>query len=433
MAEKEYTDTEICMKCVDENEILFDESSKYVEEIFSILFDCSENLYHDMMRNLTGCKDILLMSLKQRIIMNESRVRFFARNDIAGLQAKIADINLDKECKNYLRDISSHGYKILKENHLCANLVEFDAEQSAKICIFGRKGNMIGKPDLLALIDKQLGKKAPKNSTKNVYKNCFKVVDRATNSKTEDKAKDADRETDSKTKDIDQVSETEKDMGSLRKVAVTVAVTARNYVSVSDIFRQLLFMYLLDISQFFLLVYHIGPLVETQKVVLYEYLPPKDIVKLVKSFQGIDRTGKCEQEIKINPKTDEFVVSQTVQKSFVLGPPELLEDHTRSHGLDVSQLETEFRKVKGKHLQQSSPLKDYFWYMVHDCPGVKDHQRDNKARFDRYIAKCERKKELRKAARASRQTKETNGEDDPEGTVVTNNAVLGSVGISNNL
>lgn len=427
MAEKVYTDTELCLKCFDENEVLYDDNTgKYMQKIHSTVLDCPQHLYPEVLRNLEQCKQVVFMSIKQRTIMNESRVRFYARNDIAGLQAKIADVCLSKECRDYLRDISLVGYQMLKDEHFFNYLVEFDTERLANVQVFGKKVKLIGYFDMLALMDEMPRSTSKSPPTKVQYPSRKKL--------TKDDAME-DVQTDSNFQDIDEitVSDTNSEFTvtsrSLGKAVLTVIVTARNHINATDVFRQIVFSYLQTVSKFYFLVFHIGPLTEKQEVVLYEYKPPKSIMKLVKSFQTHAEQNKpTEPKENQEAKFTEFIVSQTVKTSkFLTGSlSEESQEISESHDLDVSQLETEFRKVKGRYLKQVSPLRDYFRYMVYDCPGVKDHERDKKARYDRYTVKRERKREQKKRTKAEKEAKYSDELKEPKETQGSYKAEFGS-------
>jgi hypothetical protein len=152
------------------------------------------------------------------------------------------------------------------------------------------------------------------------------------------------------------------------------------------------------VSRFYFLVYHVGPLVEKQQIVLYEYKPPKELVNLVKLYKKANKqhtNSPGNTDNVTEPKEEnEFIVSPTVYKSSLLGSAN--KSLPESNDLDLSLLETEFRKVKGHYIHKVTPLRDYFRYMVYDCAGVKDHQKDKKSRYERYMAKKEVKREMRK-------------------------------------
>jgi hypothetical protein len=408
---------------------LYDENGKYLDRITSTKLDCPDIHYQHILRNLPECNAIFLMSLKQRIIMNESGVRFNARKDIAGMQAKIAEIDVPTDSKMYLRDVSARAYQILKLYNFFDYLVEFDAERSANVRIFGKRAKVVGSFDMLAIMDdKPLVIPKPQE-----IKQKPRIKREMKNNKADDASNFNNNDDVDDISSTDTISEDIISSKSLGKAALTVIVTARNNVSTLDIFKQFLYMYIQNLSRFFLLVVHVGPLVEKEEIVLYEYKPPRSLLKIIKSFRNAREKSQKEEISKPQTETDkldrescnyieniEFVVSQTVQKSNVLGPQQKLEEATKTNDLDLSQLEAEFRKVKGHHLQKVAPLRDYFRYMVYDCPGVKDHQKDNRDRFERYTFKRERKRE-EKIKQAKELAKENDCENEPVFTFESNN------------
>lgn len=402
MGEMVYSDTDICLKCVDIDEVLYDEKGEFLDRIASSKLSFPG--FEEVFRNLDKCQDVLLMCIKQRILLNEPVVRFHHKKDIADLQQTIHDKELSQEVNKVLQDTSLVGYKILKEANILDVLVEFDAERLANVVVFGKTLKMAGFFDMLAMVDESIGKgrildrKNTKQTTKDIKakaKNSNSKKNKMDPCKSDSIFEDIDSE------DLDEIqpkTESILSSGSFGRAVVTVVLTARNYIPALDMYRQLLFSHLHTLSKFYLLVFHVGPLVEKQEVILYEYKIPKQIHKLLKKSKNVQQT-----EVKTdaqNENVDEdFQVCLTVKKTKFLGPASSEPHIVDTQHLNVNLLENEFRKFYGRRLQQLSPFKDYFRYIVYDCPGIKDHYKDKKARYERYVAKKERRREERRNER----------------------------------
>ena len=392
--ERIFTDTEICLKSVDEYEVLYDERQEHLLRKLSTKISFLDN--PEAFKNLQKCQEVLLMCIKQRVILNEPVVRFHHKNDIGDLQAKIVEVGLSNEVNAAIRDISKVGYEILKDANILDILVEFDAERFANIVAFGKTLKIGGYFDMLALVDdsevkqkvklrEQKKKRKPKSSKSRLSYSSGKQQ-----TKSDSNFEDIDSD------ELDEVVTVSEDTISSRnlgRAAVTVVMTARNQVPAKDIYRQLLFSHLHTLSKFYILAFHIGPLVEKQAVVLYEYNIPKALHKLVKSKKHCEGADSKQTE-EVSTPAEEFYVSLTVQKTCQLGPSN--SETTDTKHLNLHQLEDEFRGYYGRQLQQLAPFKDYFRYVVYDCPGIKDHRVDNKARYERYMAKREIKKNERR-------------------------------------
>ena len=390
------TDHDICLKCVDENEVIYDEKEIHLQRLSTAPLDCKEELFKEMLINLQICQKICLYYVKQLVIIKEPRVWFKAANDVAGLQMKIEETSLSLNLKTYLKDISKAAYKLMKEAFLLDNLVELDGERHASADIFGKKQvNLVGFMDMITLMDFHMASRKEDeiqtstrkqiNKQKNISGNADNYKQRTESKMETFKDKEVDNnETDkqAKTQTIktDQVQQQQKKLNKLKRqtkvqeskdsskdgeskskekkeafketsrAIVTFVLTARISVSAVQIFKQLLFLHMLPESQLYLFVCHIGPLNEDQELVLYQYIPDES---LVKACQTTDTSG-C---------------------------------------LNLENLELVFRTIYGRKLQKLADLKEYFKYYIYDCPGVKDHNKDNRNRLERYLKKKQVKKE----------------------------------------
>lgn len=397
MAKKLLTDTDICLKCVDENEIISDTGEVYLKRIKDADLDCPEEMFEEILRNIEICEQVLFMSIKQKTILNETRVRFDAKNGVAEMQEKIFASKLSKDCRDYLRYASQPGYECLKVNKFFQHMVEFDAERLCKVAVHGKNTKMVCYFDIIVLMDEKprhdpkstemlKNKKTSRKQAASRYKN---VNEKSENIHGNEKTAAKDKKVNEKSKNLD-------------KVVVSVILTGRRYVNALDIFRQIIYSKILNATYFYLLVYHIGPLVEKQEIVLYEYVIPQEIQKALKSTNETNGIVKQEPDYD-KPMFIPFTVSQTVHKSAFLHAEN--SDVNEIEGLcdfDVSQLESEFRKVKDHNVYQASAMREYFRYLVYDTPGVKDHKKDAKARYERYINKKRQKKERKKKDKADK-------------------------------
>lgn len=400
MEGKVYSDTEICLKCVDEDEVLYDEKRENLTKASSAKLTFTDN--PEIFKNMEKCQEVMVMCIKQRVLLNEPVVRFHHKKDVADLQAKISEIGLSKESFEAIRDASYTGYKVLKDYGDLDILVEFDAERLANVVAFGKTVKMAGFFHMLAMVDElglktrvkvkdkkgQQEKSRSKPKLKKSHSSCKM-------SSSDSNFEDVDSEDLEEEKTVSEATISSKNIG---RAAVTVVFTARKQVPAMEIYRQLLFSHLHTLSTFHILVFHVGPLVDRQEVVLYEYKIPKQLQKLLKINKQNDTKVEQRHEEKQENKNEveEFQVSLTVKKSETLGTSTARIIYTDIGLLDINLLETEFRQFYGRQLQQLSPFKDYFRYLVYDCPGIKDHRKDNKERYERYLAKKEQKKVKKK-------------------------------------
>ena len=154
MASRTLSDQEVCLKCVDENIVIYDENQHHLRRVSTSQLDCKEEHFKEMLTNLQLCQNIFSYYVKQLVIINEPRVRFRPDNDVAGLQMKIEETNLSSHLKSCLKTIGKVAYKLMKEAFLLENLVEFDSDRHANADIFGKKlEKFVGYMDMMSLID----------------------------------------------------------------------------------------------------------------------------------------------------------------------------------------------------------------------------------------------------------------------------------------
>ena len=147
-------DQEVCLKCVDENEVIYDENQHHLRRVSTSQLDCKEEQFKEMLTNLQQCQNIFSYYVKQLVIINEPRVRFRPDNDVAGLQMKIEETSLSTHLKTCLKTMGKAAYKLMKDAFLLENLVEFDSERHANADIFGKKQErFVGYMDMMSLID----------------------------------------------------------------------------------------------------------------------------------------------------------------------------------------------------------------------------------------------------------------------------------------
>ena len=156
MASRTRSDQEVCLKCVDENEVIYDENQHHLRRVSTSKLDCQEEQFKEMLTNLQLCQNIFSYYVKQLVIINEPRVRFRPHNDVAGLQMKIEETSLSSRLKTCLKTMGKVAYKLMRDAFLLENLVEFDSERQANADIFGKKKEkFVGYMDMMSLIDIQ--------------------------------------------------------------------------------------------------------------------------------------------------------------------------------------------------------------------------------------------------------------------------------------
>ena len=154
MASRTFSDHEVCLKCVDENEVIYDENQHHLRRVSTSRLDCKEEHFKEMLTNLQLCQNIFSYYVKQLVIINEPRVRFRPDNDVTGLQMKIEETSLSSDLKTCLMTMGKVAYKLMKDAFLLENLVEFDSERHANADIFGKKQEkFVGYMDMMSLID----------------------------------------------------------------------------------------------------------------------------------------------------------------------------------------------------------------------------------------------------------------------------------------
>ena len=154
MASRTLSDQEVCLKCVDENEVIYDENQHHLRRVSTSQLDCKEEQFKEILTNLQQCQNIFSYYVKQLVIINEPRVRFRPDNDVAGLQMKIEETSLSTHLKTCLKTVGKVAYKLMKDAFLLENLVEFDSERHANADIFGKKQEkFVGYMDMMSLID----------------------------------------------------------------------------------------------------------------------------------------------------------------------------------------------------------------------------------------------------------------------------------------
>ena len=484
MTTKVLSDTEVSLKCVDANEVIYDEKEKYLHKTSSTKLNSKEELFREIVTNIEKCQDVCWNLLRQLVIIKEPRVRFKSHSDVSGLQQKIEETSLSLEVKTYFRDAAKAGYKILRDAGLLNNLVEFEVERHATVDLFGKKlQKVVANMDMVSLIEndtaerikaendelnqrfhlekatKSLDKKAvdqKHDTNKETQKPDKKALFQKENTKEDVKKKtvvqkehggatakqdlkkkprtihrkpsklpefsredtkftilDIDDEKEEKkseesrdtkeqmSKDMklskfqrqkevldiedtlqnyDQYSREKelKDTFSVweipeeskeitkdiyNRAIVTFLLTPRISVNAVQVFRQLLFLHMLPRSTSYLLVCHIGPLNEDQEIVLYKFKPNETLIDACKADDN--------------------------------------------NILDLHKLEKTFRAVTGQRLQKLADFKEYFKYYIYDCPGVKDHAKDNIDRLERYLKKKKEKRDRKKQEKENSEESES--------------------------
>jgi len=438
MDKKILDDRQVCLKCLDENEVLYDDDERYLKKLYEVKTSLKVESVKEVYHNVQKSREIILMNLKQRIILTEKTVRFNKNNDVPGLESKIQGSGLTTGSLQALKETCEAGYQCLKQCRLLESLVEFDSERSRDLVVFRTPVEMVAKFDMVVLVDENNSGKTG-HSKKNTHINVSKDIRNGKKPKqkcdmknsndqdsVEEKVASKRRNYSKKVKGQNMESATENAIAddltmseptfssySLGRATITAVFAPRGKIPAVDIYRQLLFVYTHNLAKFYLLVFHIGPLVETEKVVLYEYQAPKDLIRWVKCFK------KKQTETRISSNHDKkenksavkettldlkpFHVCLTVKKTTTLGPEAPKDIAFPATIMDVNEMESKFREIKGRRLQQMTELSDYFRYLFTDLPGLKNHMEDKKARYERYVMKKERKREKKRESKTETQ------------------------------
>ncbi|KAK3608619.1 hypothetical protein CHS0354_042617 [Potamilus streckersoni] len=363
--------SKLCEKHFHRNEVLIDEEQNYLERLNSKVTTCPEELSKELMTKHQLCRDVFHIYMRKWIMSDGPPVHYMPCNTLLGLKAQLKEIQLTDEMKTFMKELSAEGHKLLKECKFLEEGVELDAERCGVALDGDIKIRIMGMFDCLCLREKDLEREREKNyrqwkrrqrTGSDLSKQDHLLV-KSWNSKDMELLKDNDLSDTMKmskklcaTKiteekilsDNENVTSNEKAQYS---AFISFIITPRAYVPVSDIFKQLILHQLHSVSGLFLLVGHLGPLVEKQELILYEYCLPSSLKALI---------------------TD--------------------------NDLNINNLAITFRRIKGRQLQQLTDIKDYLRYLVYDFPGVSETQQERSERHRQHKKKKFKEKEKIKSS-----------------------------------
>ncbi|CAC5382874.1 unnamed protein product [Mytilus coruscus] len=300
------------------NSCISDFRQMYLKKQSITVIDSSTEIHKELICKYNLCNDLLNMYLKREIITKQPRVRYKASNDLWEVRVKSEEMKLTTRMKAFLQVMSERGLEFLQKEDIFQDFVEIDNSTETFVTFKGKTVNLkinldaicpqersedFQSEDNLSLTTKTIheGKSTsdypdlklnnnagikidiighkevscnPTRPRKGILKTTKHVDSLYTLTQPIVELDDTDSEDDS----TNQKQDTETE-AKCHSIILNFVLSLRRSIPADIVLKQFFSRLLLNRQRNMLMVFHLGPLIRDQEIVLYQYISSKDALK----------------------------------------------------------------------------------------------------------------------------------------------------------
>lgn len=323
------------------NSCISDFRQMYLKKLSKTVVDSSTDIHKELVCKYHLCNDLLNMYLKREIVSKQPRVRYKAGNDLWEVRVKSEEMKLTTKMKTFLQVMSERGLEFLQKEDIFQDFVEIDNSTEIFVTYKGKTVHLkinldaicpqessedFQQKDNVSLttktinegnsrtvypdhkLDNKLGIKIdiighnevscnPTRPRKGILKTTKHVDSSETPTQPIVELDDTDSEDDFPNQN--QNTETE---AKCHTIILNFVLSLRRSIPADIVLKQYFSRLLLNRQRNMLMVFHLGPLIRDQEIVLYQYISSKDASEMT------DRNITSEENVgKEHPNLDSYI------------------------------------------------------------------------------------------------------------------------------
>ena len=276
-----------------ENIAFIDKKKKYCRERKSEALSYPKSLDAEFIKDIHLCEEVFQLSLYQAILYGSSQThtRFTKGYTELSFHSKINKMAVSEELKKFMSSVSHKCSQMLKDVRLLCDYIELDAEKDFFVLSQGSMINVRTSVNILSLSEQpqpwQTAKSDSEEEPDDVRDYGYlKVSSKSTRANQRGK------------KSTDKTSNYKIDEDNYRDPStINVMLSFRNWIPAREIFLKYMVSLANTDHNTYLLVCHIGPLVEIPRITLYQYMMRSQVRKLC--IESEEKPSGEERELKM--------------------------------------------------------------------------------------------------------------------------------------
>lgn len=319
------------------NSSMSDFRQMYIKKQSKVLLDSSTDIHRELVCKYPLCNNLLNMYLKREILTKTARVRYKMSNELWEVKMKSEEMKLTSHMKIFLQVISERGFEFLQNEGIFQDFVEIDNSSETfllhktkltKLClqldvicpqnespvvqhenatvtsncksniettgVLSRKHVDMSRQEITPLSPRP---------TKGILKRS-RQIEHSSSSEKKDLLNVIELDdTDSEDESSNQNAEEEKYDTLILNFVLSLRKSIPAHTIIKQFFSRLIFPWQHNL----LLVFHVGPLIQEQEIVLYKYICNKDLLKMNHDRLHFSDEEEVSEKNKGHPNIDLFI------------------------------------------------------------------------------------------------------------------------------
>lgn len=328
-----------------ENIAFIDKKKKFCRERKSQELSYPKSLDAEFIKDPQLCEEVFQLSLYQTILYGSSNIhtRFTKGYTDLSLQTKINKITVSEELKKCMSAVSIKCSQMLRDVGLLCDYIELDAEKDFFVMSQGSMINVRISVNVLSLSEEPQPWQTAKSDSEEEQDDVrdygyLKISSKSTRDNQRKKMSISDKTSVSKNEEQNY-----KDPST-----INVMLSFRNWIPAKEVFLKYMIGLANTNHNTYLLVCHLGPLVEIPRITLYQYMMSSQVRKLCKN-QKEEKSAGEENELKMEAH-GEFIYKDSSDEESDDGSPEIAVVETTDFKF-VTEKKEEDAKRKHKKVQ----------------------------------------------------------------------------------
>lgn len=327
-----------------ENIAFIDKKKKFCRERKSQELSYPKSLDAEFIKDPQLCEEVFQLSLYQTILYGSSNIhtRFTKGYTDLSFQTKINKITVSEELKKFMSAVSIKCSQMLRDVGLLCDYIELDAEKDFFVMSQGSMINVRISVNVLSLSEEPQPWQTAKSDSEEEQDDVrdygyLKISSKST------------RDNQRKKMSIDKTSVSKnKEQNYKDPSTINVMLSFRNWIPAKEVFLKYMIGLANTNHNTYLLVCHLGPLVEIPRITLYQYMMSSQVRKLCKN-QKEEKSAGEENELKMEAH-GEFIYKDSSDEESNDSSPEIAVVETTDFKF-VTEKKEEDAKHKHKKVQ----------------------------------------------------------------------------------
>lgn len=325
-----------------ENIAFIDKKKKFCRERKSQELSYPKSLDAEFIKDPQLCEEVFQLSLYQTILYGSSNIhtRFTKGYTDLSFQTKINKITVTEELKKFMSAVSIKCSQILRDVGLLCDYIELDAEKDFFVMAQGSMINVRISVNVLSLSEEPQPWQTAKSDSEEEQDDVrdygyLKISSKST------------RDNQRKKMSIDKTSVSKnKEQNYKDPSTINVMLSFRNWIPAKEVFLKYMIGLANTNHNTYLLVCHLGPLVEIPRITLYQYMMSSQVRKLCKN-QKEEKSAGEENELKMEAH-GEFIYKDSSDEESNDSSPEIAVVETTDFKFVTEKKEEDAKRIHKK-------------------------------------------------------------------------------------